>query len=103
MASEELPSFANGGPAALASLTEGLPRATNVAYYAGIVKEKALLRRLARAGDSILRDALDSSDPKEIIERADSYLQQASESLRGQGPVLLADFFRQSYSSLDEN
>src|SRR5690349_3360327 len=30
------------GPAAVASLTDGVPRSTNVAHYAGIVREKAL-------------------------------------------------------------
>src|SRR5215203_3374546 len=33
-----------GGPAYVASLADGVPRATNVEYYAKIVKEKATLR-----------------------------------------------------------
>jgi replicative DNA helicase len=35
-----------GGPAYVASLADGVPRATNVEYYARIVKEKATLRNL---------------------------------------------------------
>ncbi len=37
-----------GGPAYLAGLTDGLPRAVNVEHYARIVREKAVLRRLIR-------------------------------------------------------
>src|SRR3990172_5216612 len=35
-----------GGPAYVASLTDGVPRSANVEYYARIVKEKSTLRRL---------------------------------------------------------
>ena len=35
-----------GGPAYIASLVDGVPRATNIEYYARIVKEKATLRNL---------------------------------------------------------
>src|SRR5690348_11744289 len=33
-----------GGPAYVASLTDGVPRSTNVEYYAQIVRDKATLR-----------------------------------------------------------
>src|SRR6267378_2514917 len=35
-----------GGPAYVASLVDGLPHATNVEYYARIVREKSTLRNL---------------------------------------------------------
>jgi uncharacterized protein YqeY len=38
-----------GGPAYLAALCDVTPTAANVAYYAGIIREKALLRRLLNA------------------------------------------------------
>ena len=91
-----------GGASYLGSLTEGLPRASNVHHYAHIVKDKAAQRRLARAGDAILKDALDNTPPADIIEQADSYLQQVSESLHSDGPRLLAEIFEKSYDSLDE-
>jgi replicative DNA helicase len=40
-----------GGPAYVASLADGVPRATNVEYYARIVKEKATLRNLIFAAN----------------------------------------------------
>ena len=43
-----------GGPAYIASLVDGVPRATNVEHYAKIVKEKAVLRNLIAAANTIL-------------------------------------------------
>lgn len=42
-----------GGPAYVASLADGMPRAANVEYYARIVKEKARLRRLIEIADKL--------------------------------------------------
>lgn len=50
-----------GGPAYLASLTDGVPTSTNVEHYAAIVKEKARLRSLVEIGSSLLVDAYDGS------------------------------------------
>src|SRR6476619_6088747 len=46
-----------GGPAYIASLVDGVPRATNVEYYSRIVKEKATLRNLIYAANKILTNA----------------------------------------------
>ena len=47
-----------GGPAYVASLVDGVPRSTNVEYYAQIVKEKATLRNLIFAANKILDERL---------------------------------------------
>ena len=47
-----------GGPAYVASLADGVPRATNVEYYARIVKEKSTLRNLIFAANKILDQRL---------------------------------------------
>src|ERR1700722_3735705 len=44
---------ASGGVAYLSSLTDGLPRVTNVDHYARIVKEKAVLRSLIHSAAAI--------------------------------------------------
>ncbi len=46
-----------GGAAYVASLSDGLPRSTNIEHYARIVKEKSQLRRLAQAAHDILNRA----------------------------------------------
>jgi len=63
--SEELESA--GGPAYLASLTDGLPRAVNIEHYARIVKEKATLRRLIQVSNEIMIRSYQSEEPVEEI------------------------------------
>lgn len=46
---------AAGGAAYLASLADGLPRVSNVAYYARIVKEKSILRSICAPCGASLR------------------------------------------------
>jgi replicative DNA helicase len=46
-----------GGPAYLASLTDGFPRGSNVAHHAGIVAEMARLRDLVAAGNRLCEAA----------------------------------------------
>lgn len=58
-----------GGPAYLSQLMDGLPRVTNAEYYAQIVRQKWLLRRLARAGDMAMQLATSEADVSEAIER----------------------------------
>lgn len=62
-----------GGPAYVASLVDGVPRSTNVEYYAKVVKDKATLRNLIFAANSILGDAYEASDDAdEILNQAES-------------------------------
>ncbi len=63
--SEELESA--GGPAYLASLTDGLPRAVNIEHYAQIVKEKATLRRLIQISNEIMMRSYQSEETAEEI------------------------------------
>src|SRR5580765_6548954 len=46
-----------GGPAYIAALVDGVPRSTNVEYYAKIVKEKSTLRKLIFSANKILTAA----------------------------------------------
>ncbi len=63
--SDELESV--GGPAYLATLTEGMPRAVNVEHYAQIVKEKATLRRLIQISNEIMARSYQSEEPAQDI------------------------------------
>jgi replicative DNA helicase len=63
--SDELESA--GGPAYLASLTEGMPRAANVGHYAQIVKEKATLRRLIQISSEIMARSYQSEESAQEI------------------------------------
>jgi replicative DNA helicase len=64
-----------GGAAYLSSLMDGVPKSLNVEYYAQIIKEKALLRRL------ILSSAKIISSSYEQREDADQLLEEAQASI----------------------
>jgi replicative DNA helicase len=90
-----------GGPAYVASLSDGVPRATNVKYYAGIVKEKAALRALIYAANKLLTDAYAAEDSAiDIVSRAETalldvqnaHVSQRMGELRESTSALIADF-----------
>src|SRR5262249_35068067 len=53
-------------------LWDAAPTAANAEYYARIVRDKSLVRQLIHAGNDILRDAYDQSQPAdELLETAE--------------------------------
>src|SRR5918992_724913 len=56
-----------GGPAYVAALVDGLPHATNVEYYARIVREKSTLRNLIFASNKILATAYEAEQEANLI------------------------------------
>ncbi len=57
-----------GGPAYVGSLTDGVPRATNVEYYAGIVHEKAVRRSLMAQARQLVAEADSSESVSQVID-----------------------------------
>ena len=56
-----------GGPAYIASLVDGVPRSTNVEYYARIVRAHSHRRQIIRCGlDAVKLAAAGDADPSEI-------------------------------------
>lgn len=73
-----------GGVAYLSQLADGLPCATNVEHYAGIVKEKSALRSIAFAAETIRENALNGVDGSSVIkERATTLFSQIDGSTSG--------------------
>ncbi|HEY2148351.1 MAG TPA: replicative DNA helicase [Pirellulales bacterium] len=61
-----------GGPGYLAEVARSVPHAANAEHYAGIVREKSILRALIHSSTDILRDAYDdSSDARQTLSRAE--------------------------------
>jgi replicative DNA helicase len=56
-----------GGAAYLASLTDGLPRAINIEFYAQIVREKSTLRRLIQISNEVMARSYQDEDPAQVI------------------------------------
>lgn len=92
-----------GGVAYLSVLTESLPRSVNAAHYARIVKDKAVLRRLAHTSNGILREALEGSDDTgAILDRAESAIMAVGEDRGREGLMPLGEVFRRTYRSMDD-
>lgn len=70
-----------GGMAYLSSLVDNVPSAANVAYYAKIVKEKAILRRLIGTATEILTKSYDTgADVDEVLDEAEHAIFEISEN-----------------------
>jgi replicative DNA helicase len=84
-----------GGKAYLMSLANNTPLAANIRRYAEIVRERAVMRKLVAAGNSIAADALNplGRDAKELLDEAESLVFRiAEEGARGtQGFVVAKD------------
>ena len=56
-----------GGPAYVTSLADGVPRATNVEYYARVVREKARLRGAIYAANKVVASAYEAEQPAATV------------------------------------
>ena len=92
-----------GGPAYVASLADGVPRATNVEFYARIVKEKATLRNLIFAANKILTNAYEADqDSDQVLDEAESAIfAVADDRLKG-GFIPMSDLVRESYPKIEQ-
>jgi len=92
-----------GGPAYVASLADGVPRATNVEYYARIVKEKATLRNLIFAANRILTNAYGAEQESDLIlDEAESAIFSVAEDRLKAGFVPMSDLVRESYPKIEQ-
>jgi replicative DNA helicase len=92
-----------GGPAYLASLVDGVPRATNVDYYARIIKEKATLRNLIYAANRILTDAYTASDEADtILDGAEQAIFSIAEDRVREGFVSIGSLAHKSLATIEQ-
>ena len=92
-----------GGPAYVASLVDGVPKATNVEYYAKIVKEKSVLRSLISAANTILLDAYQADqEAAEILDRAENSIFQIAERGIRRGFVSLEELAQESVEAIQK-
>ena len=92
-----------GGPAYVASLVDGVPRATNVEYYAKIVKEKATLRNLIYAANKILTNAYEADqEPELILDEAESSIFAVADDRLKAGFVAMRDLVNDSFPKIEQ-
>jgi replicative DNA helicase len=91
-----------GGAAELARLANFVPTAANVEYYAKIVAEKAVLRRLIGAATQIASTAYGSQyDVDEILDMAEETIFSISQGRSHQGYVQLKDVLVETMEKLE--
>ena len=92
-----------GGPAYVASLADGVPRATNVEYYSRIVKEKSTLRNLIYAASKIVTTAYEADqDPDVILDEAESAIFAVAEDRLKAGFVPMRDLVKESFPKIEQ-
>jgi replicative DNA helicase len=73
-----------GGAGYLASLTDGVPRRSSLEHYVRMVRDKAMLRNLIHAANSVISQALEqSTTAAEVIDAAESSIFNISEERSG--------------------
>ena len=92
-----------GGPAYVASLADGVPRATNVEYYARIVKEKSTLRNLIFAANKILSSAYDAGEESDLVlDDAESAIFAVAEDRLKAGFIPMRDLVKESFPKIEQ-
>ncbi len=92
-----------GGPAYIASLVDGVPRSTNVEYYAQIVKEKSTLRSLIFSANKIVSSAYAADQEADLIlDEAESSIFAVAEDRIKTGFVPMRDLVRDSFPKIEK-
>jgi replicative DNA helicase len=103
-AREEL--IAVGGPTYIAELVDDTPSAANVRDYAGIIRERALLRHLIQVGNDIASAAYrpDGRLISELVDDAERRVFEIAETgqRRGSGFIQVREILPTGFHKLDE-
>ncbi len=95
-----------GGISYLHSLAEGTPSAANIRLYAEIVRERAIMRRLARIGEEIADDAYtpNGREARQLLDEAEKKVFDIAEMGRkgGQGFLSMSSLLSEVMERLDE-
>jgi replicative DNA helicase len=93
-----------GGAPYLHTLISTVPTAANAGYYATIVAEKALLRRLVEAGTRVVQygyAGADGADVAEVVDRAQAEMYEVTERRMSEDFVALEDLLQPTMDEID--
>jgi replicative DNA helicase len=92
-----------GGAAYIAALADGVPRSTNVEYYARIVKERATLRNLIGSANKIVGMAYRAEqDADTLLDQAEQEIFAIAEDRMHTGFVPLKDLVEDSFTTIEK-
>jgi len=93
-----------GGVEYVAEIVQGVPTAANAEYYAGIVRDKALLRQLIVAGTEIVQQAYDAREEAgAIVDAAENRVFQIAQQHIGSEAVTLKGLLQQTFEALEKH
>ncbi|WP_058830905.1 replicative DNA helicase [Paenibacillus polymyxa] len=91
-----------GGVSYLAKLAHGVPTAANVDYYAQIIEEKAMLRRLIRAATQIVSEGYSSGeDVASMLSDAERKIMEISNGRSGSGFIAIRDVVMEVFDRVE--
>ncbi len=91
-----------GGASYLARLSGAVPNAAHAVYYAGIVSEKAVYRKLIESSTEILRDAYDQScTAKELCSQAEQKVFAIMDGRSAQSVHAISDVLHQAMDRME--
>ncbi len=93
-----------GGAPYLHTLISTVPTAANAGYYAEIVAEKALLRRLVEAGTRVVQygyAGADGADVNDVVDRAQAEIYDVTERRAAEDFVILEEILQPTMDEID--
>jgi replicative DNA helicase len=92
-----------GGAPYLHTLIASVPTAANAGYYAKIVRERAILRRLVEAGTRIVQMGYtaDGADVDEVVDRAQAAVYDVTDKRTSEDYVRLEDVMQQALDEIE--
>ena len=91
-----------GGASYLAGLVESVPTAANIAYYAKIVKEKSILRKLiSTATDIVTQSYQERKDLEEFLDEAEQAIFRISENQVRPAFYPIKDIVKESFKVIE--
>jgi replicative DNA helicase len=92
-----------GGVNYLAELASAVPTAANTSYYAKIVKDKSILRRLINAASDIVTRSFEEDEPVDnIIDQSEKDIMEVSENRNHKGFRRISDVVKSSFEEIDK-
>jgi replicative DNA helicase len=93
----------SGGVSYLASLLDGVPRATNVPYYSRIVKDKSVLRNLIAAANRISQSCFgEVEETQTVLDEAEKSIFEIAEGAIRTGFEPVSEIVKKTFKHIDE-
>ncbi|MGL4820430.1 MAG: replicative DNA helicase [Bacilli bacterium] len=92
-----------GGIVYINQLADAVPTAANVGYYAGIVEEKSILRRLIRTATSIISEGYEREDEVQgLLDEAEKKILEVAQRKRSKAFTPIRDVLLETYSKIEQ-